>query len=151
MPLPDDLIPAKVQKVTASATDVVVEVFAGRKRYIALAPGRVEVVDDKPAVAGDIDPTLQGLLRKELIPGIVTAVDDDGTWGITRLRIARQGGAPRVIVIERHPAMLFVVAATAEGERILQALPRGKPDDGRDTRRGRLYVPPLAPEPAAPS
>ncbi len=142
MPLPDDLVPAKVQKVTASSGDVVVEVFAGRKRYVALAPGRVDVVDDKPVVDGDIDATLQGLLRKELIPGIVTAVDDDVDAGITRLRIARPEGAPRVLIIERQPPMLFVVAATDDGERILQALPRGKPDDGRDTRRGRLYVRP---------
>jgi predicted ribosome quality control (RQC) complex YloA/Tae2 family protein len=148
MRLPDDLVPAKVQKVSASADDVVVEVFAGTKRFVAIGPGRVAVVAEKPALGGEIDQTFQGLLRKELVPGIITAVqeaDDERDNDVVSLTVARQAGPPRQLIIEREPPMLFVVAVTDEGRRILATVPRGKPADGRDTRRGRLYEPPAAP------
>jgi predicted ribosome quality control (RQC) complex YloA/Tae2 family protein len=151
-PLPADLVPAKVQKARVDDEDCTLEVFAGRKRFVIIRPGRVDVVDTRPA-SDDADgddagrrepPALQGLVRKELVPGILSAVDVDEPRGLLRLRFARKDAPARVVLVEhdaRAPRWLLL-AATDEGERILAATPATRADDGRDLRRGRLYEPP---------
>jgi hypothetical protein len=148
-----DLIPAKLQKISvASDGDVVIEVFAAGKQWLRLRPGHLGRLAERPARdADDIDQAVQGLLRKELLPGILSAIVIDDERGLWRLTIHRPDAPDRVVVIERdgrEPRWLLL-APVDEGERILGAVPSTKPGDGRDTRRGRLYEPPRrAPAPA---
>jgi len=153
------LVPAKLQKITASRDgEVVIEVFAAGKQWLQLRPGALTRLAERPARdSDDADEATRGLLRKELQPGILSAIDIDEARGLWRLTIHRPDAPPRVLVIERdgrEPRWLLL-APVDEGERILGAMPATKPGDGRDTRRGRLYEPPRrAPAPpveAAPS
>jgi predicted ribosome quality control (RQC) complex YloA/Tae2 family protein len=158
--LPSDLVPAKVQKARVADDVCTLEVFAGRKRFVVVAPGRVDVVDARPTTAdGDgaagadgadgadgarEPPALQGLVRKELVPAILSAIDVDDAAGLLRLRFARKDTPARVLLVEhdaRAPRWLLL-AATDDGERILAGAPATRADDGRDLRRGRLYEPP---------
>lgn len=142
-----ELVPAKVQKVSVVDDTVVLEIFAGAKRYLVFQPGRVSVVDDKPAILTDraTPPAVQGLLRKELQPSILTRVDDH------RYVFGRKDADDVVVVVEadgRDPRWLLLgKAKDVDGERILAAGPATRAKDGRDLRRGRLYAPP----PNAPS
>jgi hypothetical protein len=138
------LVPAKVQKATIVGDGCVLEVFAGRKRFLVFQPGRFAVVDDKPARDADGPPNaLQGQVRKELVPSILSAVDDDGL----RFLFVRKDAPSRVVILEPDgldPRWLLI-AVTEEGERILAASPATRAHDGRDLRRGRLYEKPRAP------
>jgi predicted ribosome quality control (RQC) complex YloA/Tae2 family protein len=139
------LVPGKVQKVSAFDGDVVVvELFAGKKVLLWVEPGRVRVIDDvdaRPRHPG-APPALQGLLRKELIPAILTAVDD----AHTRFVFARKDQPPRTLLLEpdgKDPRwVLLGPAKDGDGERILATGPATRATDGRDLRRGRLYEPP---------
>jgi hypothetical protein len=140
------LVPAKLQKITASRDgEVIVEIFAAGKQWLRLRPGALTPLAERPTRDGDdVDETTRGLLRKELLPGILSAIDIDEVRGLWRLTIHRPGAHPRVLVIERdrrEPRWLLL-APVDQGERILGVMPATKPGDGRDTRRGRLYEPP---------
>jgi predicted ribosome quality control (RQC) complex YloA/Tae2 family protein len=154
--LPDDLLPAKVQKARVDDDVATLELFAGAKRFLVVQPGQVEVVADRPDAGGAGDssrepPALQGLVRKELVPSILSAVDIGDDRGLLRLRFARRDAPARVLLVEhdaRAPRWLLL-ALTDDGERILACTPATRADDGRDLRRGRLYEPPRrAPQPA---
>ena len=149
-PLPTDLVPAKVQKARVDDDACALEVFAGRKRFVVVRPGGINVVDARPG-SDEADagrkrepPALQGLVRKELVPAILSAVEVDEPRGVLRLRFARKDAPSRVLVVEhdaRAPRWLLL-AVTEDGERILACAPATRADDGRDLRRGRLYEPP---------
>lgn len=149
LPLPPDLadlIPAKLQKITVDGDGaVVIEVFAAGKQWLRLRPGHLGRLAVRPARdADDIDQAVQGLLRKELLPGILSALTVDDERGLWRLTIHRPDAPDRIVVVERdgrEPRWLLL-APVVEGERILGAMPATRPGDGRDTRRGRLYEPP---------
>ncbi len=133
------MAPAKVQKASVVGDTCVLEVFAGRKCFLVLSPGRFELVDVKPPREQGDPPALQGQVRKELVPSILSAVDDG-----RRFLFARKDAAARVVVLEpdaKDPRWLLL-APTAEGERILATAPATRASDGRDLRRGRLYEPP---------
>jgi predicted ribosome quality control (RQC) complex YloA/Tae2 family protein len=175
--LPAGLVPAKVQKARVDGDVCSLEIFAGRKRFIDVHPGRVDVADARPVHddadggrgdgGGSVDggssgddggrrtpPALQGLVRKELVPSILTAIDIDEVRGLLRLRFARKDAPARVLLVEhdaRAPRWLLL-ALTDDGERILSCAPAARADDGRDLRRGRLYEPPRrAPQAATPA
>lgn len=143
------LIPAKLQKITASRDgEVVVELFAAGKQWLRLRPGGLVRLAERPTRSDDgdagIDQATQGLLRKELLPGILSAITIDEARGLWRLTIHRPEAPDRILVVERdgrEPRWLLL-APVDGGERILGAMPGAKPGDGRDTRRGRLYEPP---------
>ncbi|HEY1098611.1 MAG TPA: hypothetical protein VGF99_06770, partial [Myxococcota bacterium] len=157
-------MPARVQKVSvdrlSSGTDgdadneqlaITIELFAGGKRAIVVVPGRFdEVPAERPARDPSVQPpSLQGLLRKELVPSILSAIDHDVDKGLITVLFARKDLPPRTLIIEtdgRAPRLILVggdAAAIEGGEaRILAALPGTRPDDGRDTRRGRPYEKP---------
>lgn len=153
---PAALVPAKLQRVVATHDGVVtIEVFAGGKAWLRLGPGILERHPERPAsTSSDVDVSLQGLLRKELVPGVISAIDIDDGRGLWRLTIRRPEGPSRVLIIERdgrEPRWLLT-ATTEDGDRILAAVPTSRPTDGRDTRRGRLYEPPRrAPLPHSPA
>ena len=144
------LIPSRVQKATVddvAAGLVVFELFAAGKRTLAMRPGALDVVGDRPQRdPGTIPPTVQGVLRKELVPSILSAIDHDVDAGLIRLRFTRKDLPPRTIVIEtdgRAPRWVLIAGRDDDVEnRILIAEPGVRPDDGRDTRRGRPYEPP---------
>ena len=156
------LIPSRVQKATVddvAAGLVVFELFAAGKRTLALRPGALDVVGDRPQRdSSTIPPTLQGVLRKELVPSILSAIEHDVDAGLIRLRFTRKDLPPRTIVVEtdgRAPRWVLVAGRDDEpgapdGARILVAEPNARPDDGRDTRRGRPYEPPRR-KPAPPT
>lgn len=141
------LVPAKLQKVVVDRSGrAVLEVFGGCRRWLTIDHGAIDVVEGRPARAeeANLDISLQGMLRKELLPGILSAVDIDTGKGLIWLRIASSGHGGRTIVVEtdaREPRW-FLLATTTEGARILGSSPAGRPSDERDTRRGRLYEPP---------
>ncbi len=144
------LVPGKVQKIVVTGDDCVIELFAGSKKFLLLRPGRVDVVDDKPVREAGEPPALQGQLRKELQPAILSRIDQ--APGGDRLLFARQEGPARIVVVEadgRDPRWLVVAPAKEgeAGERILACSPGTRALDGRDLRRGRLYEPPRAPSP----
>lgn len=143
-----ELVPAKVQKVSVVGDTVVVEVFAGAKRFFVFDPGRFSVVDDKPAVLVDRDdpPAVQGLLRKELQPAILTRIEAPSSSS-PRYVFARKDRDEATLVLEvdgKDPRWLLVTPVK-EGERILASGPATRAKDGRDLRRGRLYAPPTQP------
>ena len=152
------LIPSRVQKATVddlAAGLVVFELFAAGKRTLALRPGALDVVGDRPQRdSGTVPPTLQGVLRKELVPSILSAIEHDVDAGLIRLRFTRKDLPPRTIVIEtdgRAPRWVLVAGRDDDAEaHILVAEPHARPDDGRDTRRGRPYEPPRR-KPAPPT
>ncbi|MDP2341117.1 MAG: NFACT RNA binding domain-containing protein [Deltaproteobacteria bacterium] len=132
-----ELVPAKVQKATVTGDACVLEVFGGAKRFLIFEPGRFAVVDDKPLREEGPPAALQGQVRKELVPSILSAVDDDRR----RFLFVRKDAPSRVVVIEpdgKDPRWLLL-ALTDEGERILATSPATRATDGRDLRRGRLY------------
>lgn len=144
------LIPAKLQKIVVDRQGrAVLEVFGGCRRWLTIDHGTVDVVDGRPARADDkdLDVSLQGMLRKELLPGILSKVDIDAAKGLIWLRIASSGHTGRTIVIEtdaREPRWALL-ATTDDGHRILGTSPPGRPTDERDTRRGRMYEVPRRP------
>ncbi len=142
---PATLVPAKLQRIVAFRDGVVTfEVFAGGKSWLRLRPGVLERHTERPVPQSgdvDIDTSLQGLLRKELLPGVLSAIDIDDERGLWRLTIRRTEGPARALIVERdgrEPRWLLT-ATTEAGDRILAASPSARPTDGRDTRRGRLY------------
>lgn len=152
------LVPGKVQKVSVFDGDLlVIELFAGEKLLLWIEPGRARVVKDvdaRPRHEG-APPAAQGLLRKELIPAILTAALDDGR----RYVFARKDQPPRTLLLEadgKDPRWILLAPASSTspaqadgaGERVLLTGPATRARDGRDLRRGRLYEPPrTAPTP----
>ncbi len=140
------LVPAKLQRIVALRDgEVAMEVFAAGKHWLRLSPGVLERHPERPTTTtttnAEVDASLQGLLRKELLPGFLSDVVIDDERGVWRLTIRRPEGPARALLIERDARdPRWLLTATVEaGERILAALPSSRPLDGRDTRRGRLY------------
>lgn len=142
-PPPPELVPAQVQKATVRGDVCVLEVFAGRKRFLVFEPGRCALVDDKPPRDAGEPPALQGQVRKELVPSILTAVDDDHR----RFVFARTDAPLRIVLIEAdaNDPRWLLLAPTPAGERILATSPATRATDGRDLRRGRWYERPRTP------
>ncbi len=147
--LPEDLFPAKVQKIIVDGDVCVFEVFAGQKRFVVVGPGFMGVHKERPQRSEEHAPTsLQGLLRKELLPSILSSGEVDDDKGLLSLVFVRKNLPKRVVTIEadgRAPRWLLL-APTEQGERILSCVPfpskdgaHNPHDDGRDLRRGRLY------------
>jgi predicted ribosome quality control (RQC) complex YloA/Tae2 family protein len=143
------LVPARVQKITvddATSGRFVLELFAGGKRCLQVRPGRIDVVAERAARDGSTQPpTLQGVLRKELVPSILSGIEHDDVTGLIRIRFVRKDLPGRTLIVEtdgRAPRWVLVGGATDDDARILAAEPTARPDDGRDTRRGRPYEPP---------
>jgi hypothetical protein len=147
-----------VQKARVEDDVLALEIFAGDKRFVVVRPGAVAIGSMRPdgtqSEGGErTPPAVQGLVRKELVPSILSAVDADDARGLLFLRFARKDAPARVLVVEcdaRAPRWLLL-AVTDDGERILATVPAQRADDGRDLRRGRRYEPPRrAPAPRAP-
>ncbi len=163
--LSSTLVPARVQKITIDKTrrdggaptgsddddsTVTFELFAGGRRTLAVRPGHLDVVGDHAQRdPSTVPPALQGLLRKELVPSILSAIEQDVVAGLIFLRFTRKDAAPRTLVLEtdgRAPRWVLVDGTIDDpAARILAALPGTRPDDGRDTRRGRAYERPRRP------
>lgn len=146
------LLPARVQKLSVGAQgELVVELYAGEKRPLTvdLGPGGLRLVLARPddVVTPDKPPAVQGLLRKELVPSRLEAVDLDAERGALQLRFLRPDEKQRAIVLElseRDPRALLL--ALGDVERVLSVLHGGlSAKDGRDLRRGRPYEAPRAP------
>jgi NFACT N-terminal and middle domains/NFACT protein RNA binding domain len=144
--------PARIQKASLDDNSLVLEVFVGQKRWVVLGLGTLEVVDSKPAAPPErTPPALQGLLRKEALPAMVTGVSGEATLHVM---LERLDGKKRELLVERLAAdpRVVLAAVTDEGLRVLAVLlgaPRAK--DGRDLRRGQLYLEPRAEGPVATS
>ncbi len=162
------VLPARLQKVSVGRTGrAVFEVYvhvagAGEKRFVVVDGGAVRLDVDRPGRDDEAPPpAVQGLFRKELTPSTLVAVDDDEPPGeavadvggglahpgpgVATLVFARADGKRRVLLVERERAVL--TAVVDEGRRILAVLGDARPRDGRDLRRGRLYVAPAGDEP----
>jgi predicted ribosome quality control (RQC) complex YloA/Tae2 family protein len=125
------LMPARLQKVSVSKDRILLEVYLqGGKRWVSIdqSGGCVAVVDAKPARDDDeaAPPAVQGLFRKELQPGALTAADE------ASLTFTRADGKERVLHLERERVVLCA------GDKIL-AVVGAKASDGRDLRRGKVY------------
>jgi predicted ribosome quality control (RQC) complex YloA/Tae2 family protein len=161
------LLPARAQKaVVDHAGRAVLELYVhlpaqavdakpgdGVKRWLVVDGAAVRLEDARPARGEEGDPpSSQGLVRKEIVPSALTAVEHVDEQGLVwRFVFERSDQRPRHLVVERTAeARSVLVAVTDEGPRILGVVggpPRAS--DGRDLRRGRLYEPPRAPRHAA--
>jgi hypothetical protein len=146
-------LPWRVQKATVDGERVVLELYKdGGKRWLVLRPGLLEWCEERPPPReGGEPPTLQGVLRKELVPSVLA----EATWAppLARLLFSTASAPrPRVVVVEHTGDARAVLCVCGDDggdakETVLAVLGAARPVDGRDLRRGRPYEAPRAPTP----
>lgn len=144
-------LPAKVQRVELAEDErVLVELFPGRKLWVALAargpaPPLALVTSwnrDTPT-----PPRAQAILRRELMPSRLIEVQQDSAE-LLSLRFERKGGEIRWLRVERaarDPRILLTGAPS--GDRVRGVVGATRAIDGRDLREGKWYEPPRAASP----
>lgn len=142
-------LPAKVQRVEVAEDDrVLVELFPGRKLWVALASqGPAPLLALVTSWTRDIPtpPRVQAILRRELIPSRLVEVQRDSAE-LLSLRFERIGGEVRWLRVERtarDPRLLLTGAPS--GDRVRGVIGETRAVDGRDLREGRMYERPRSP------
>jgi len=142
-------LPCRVQKASvlpdgAFALDVYVP-STQEKRFVVVMGADLQWLASRPSRELDgPPPASQGVLRKELVPSIVTDVVD-GEFHV-EIGFDRKEDRLSFLIERTDDPRAVLVLHTPEGQRVLLTLGgASRPVDGRDVRRGRLYQPPQKP------